>query len=278
MPELIDVARHYDDIKFYDAYTGDYLFLGQFSSFAESSPEGSTARKRVLSVSPTVTMPPRRAVSFLGESWLVALGLVDGFDGKAIRRTHWMKLVSDTCQLLTPRQACLGLSGTTVKVFKEQYKYTVNSATDNEYDPFWSIFTVPIEGAVTGSFFKVGSNLLRARLVSLSKEGLDQSLCDQLDSGCLTTGTFYTGTYNPATDAISSGSVSAAILVFDSYQLYSYATAADDKVHSGDKVVLVPKTTLSPVAGKKLAINSRDWSILAVKSEIDCWALHVRMT
>lgn len=278
MPELVDVARHYDDIKFYDGYTGDYLFRGQFSSFAEASPEGSTARKRVLSVSPSVVMPSRRAVSFLGETWLVALGLVDGFDGKAIRRTHWMKLVTDTCQLLTPKQACLGLAGTSVKVFREEYKYTVNSATDSEYDPFWSLSLATVEGAQTGSFFKIGDLLLRARMVVRAKEDLDQALCDQLDTGYSTIGTFYTGTYNPITDAVATGSVLASVVIFDSYQLYSYATAADEKMHTGDKALIVPQTSLTPVAGSRVAIDGRDWTILSVKPEQDCWALHVRLT
>ena len=277
MPELFDVARHYDDTKVYDAYLGDFLFNGQFSTFSESSPEGSTSRKRILSLDPALTIPTRRAISLLGEAWLVAQGLVDGFNNVAIRRTFWLKLITDTCAMLSPAAACLGSAGVDVKVFREEYKYTVNTGTDSQYDPFWSLSVAPVEGATRGTFFRIGSTLLRARMVALAKEGLHQVLCDQLDDGARTTAVFLTGTYNPITDSVSVGTTSASAIIFDAYQYYNYATAADDRLHSGDKTMFVPVASVTPKVGMVIQALGRDWTVLTQQIEVDCWALHLRL-
>ena len=71
MPSLFDVAGHFDDVACVDSYTGAALFNAQFSSFIESSPDGSTTQKRTLSLAPTLTIPARRCISFRASTGLL---------------------------------------------------------------------------------------------------------------------------------------------------------------------------------------------------------------
>ena len=91
MPSLFDVASHFDDVACVDSYTGAALFNAQFSSFIESSPDGSTTQKRTLSLAPTLTIPARRCISFQGEHWIVGDGNVDMIYNTPTRRAYWMK-------------------------------------------------------------------------------------------------------------------------------------------------------------------------------------------
>lgn len=273
MPELFDVARHFDDSTIYDGYTGSYLFKGQFSTFMESAPEGSTSRRRTLSLAPSLVIPTRRVISILAEDWVVGTGILDGFDGKAIRKAFWLKYVTDTASLVTPKQACLGLAGRSIKLFREEFKYTVNAAASSQYSPFWSLSIAPVEQVVEGMLLRIPQGLLRVRMAALAKEGLDQVLCDEV--GIPTTATVYTGTINPVTEALSVGNTVTSAIVFDRYKSFSLYTQADPVEHRGDKTILVPDSVNLRV-GDKLSVLDRDWLVLARDIDFDCWSAHIR--
>lgn len=277
MPSLFDVAKHFDDIPAVDGYTAAPLFNVQLSTFLGSSPDGSVAQKRVVSTAPNLVMPARKVISTLGETYLVGTGILDGIYGQSIRKTYWTKLVTESMEILTPGQACLGSAGVTAWARKEYLKDLVNTQTDAEYDPFWEVFFASGESVSKGAFFKVGSTFYRARSVHLDAAGFTNAASDELDAGSRVSLTFaQTGAYDPITDSFAAGSVTTTGFVIDRYKNYDLLTEADDLNKAGDMTAIVAASALTPAVGHKLTIASREWQVLTATLEADAWALHIR--
>lgn len=276
MPELRDVARHFDTTPIYDAYDASYLFMGQFSTFNESGPDGSTSKRRILSLDPILQKPARSVVSVLGETWLIADGLQDMFGNYAIRKTYWTKQATDYASLYTPANLLLGNPPVLSYVHRVNQKYTVTASSSN-YDPFWMVYAATTEPLVKGTILTIGSVYLRTRTCVPSPEGLLLGSCDELSMGPPVSGVFQTGAYDPVTDSYAAGSVTTPVLFVDPAQFFNYATEADPKYVPGDRVILVAKTALAtPTAGLRVSADDRTWTVFSVQSELDAWALHVK--
>lgn len=276
MPEFVDVASHFDDIRINDAYAGTFAFYGQFASFDESSPDGSVVKKRALSVRPGTVIPTRKAISFFDETWLVGDGNIDGLQNIAVRKAYWMKKSTGLYTCLTPGQVCSSASGTSFYGSIGYLKDTVNGVSDTEYDPFWDLYVSPTESVSKGYFIKVGYKYRRVRGVHDEASGFTLVQCDELEAGAVTSVSVTTGsTYDPITDSYSGASSSVTGILVEPSKFYRYATQADKKYNSGD---------LTVITGSALAINSSvtisgaEWRVLDVQAELDAWAHHIRRT
>ena len=275
MPNLFDVARHFDDIPVVDGYSAAPLFKAQFSTFNESSPDGSVLLKRVLSVRPGTTIPTRRVIRVLGEYWIVGHGNHDGIYGKPIRETFWMKKVSDTVEIISPAQACNGGSGTFMMASVNYLKDTVNGVSDTQYDPFWDVYVGISESASKGQYVRSGSKLYRIRGTHQELSGFTLMQCDELDQGSQVTATVQSGlSYDPINDTYSGTPTNLAGLLLESSKFYKYDTLADPKYNAGDMNFVT--TTKQPI-NAVLSISSVKWRVMAVQQELDAWNHHVRV-
>lgn len=274
MPELFNVARHFDDVSIYDAYSSVFAFKGQFSSFDESSPDGSVARKRTLSLSPALTIPARRTISFLGETWIVGDGNVDGFQDLAIRQSYWMKKSSGLAELVSPLAALNATAGTSLHASFQHSKDVVNSQTESEYDPQWDVYIARTESAAIGKFFRASGALYRVRGLHQEASGFQLSQCDQVDGESFTTATIQSGSsYDPITDTISATNTTLPVILLEPNKFYRYQTKADPKFTTGDMTMLV---STAPKLGTEVTIHTVKWRVQAVQAELDAWAVHIR--
>lgn len=274
MPSIFDVASHYDDVVLTDAYSGATLFSGQFSSFIESAPDGSTTQKRTLSLAPALTIPTRRCISYQGETWIVGDGNVDMIYNTPTRRAYWMKKSFGLFTRLTPLQTLNGSAGTASHASLKYLKDTVNGVSDSAYDPQWSINIAQNETVNKGDYLKQGSTYYRVRVSYVDGSGFLLAVCDQLDSNCFVTVTkTSTGAYNPVTDTYTSSSTSVSALMMEPYKLYSYFTEADPRFTAGDKTLV---TAAALVVGATVTINSESWKVQACYAETDAFASHIR--
>ena len=275
MPDLFAVACHFDDISVADAYTSVAAFYGQFSSFDESAPDGTTVKKRTLSVRPGTTIPTRRTIAFLGETWIVGEGNVDGIYNTAIRQAYWMKKVSSGAELLTPGQVCAGTTGYALYVSKDYLKDTVNGVTDTEYDPFWNIYASKSEAVSKGSYLKIGATLFRVRGAHQESSGFLLLQCDEIDSNNIVSLTVQTGSaFDPITDTFTGTSATVTGIRLEPSKFYRYATQADPRYNSGDVSCLVG-STLS--IGTTVTISGLRYRVMAVQPELDAFNLHLRV-
>lgn len=277
MPSLYDVANHFDDIQVYDAYTAAPLFKAQTSTFLGASPDGSVANKRVFSLDPDLALPARRAVTALGEVYILGTGILDGFTGAAIRRSVWTRMVTDTFALLTPAQAVLATSGVSALGHKTYLKDTVNGVSDAEYDPFWEIFFAQGEPISKGTFLKTPTAYYRVRSSYVDDAGFIVASSDQLDAADRVAVSFpYQGAYDPITDSYASATINTFGFLLDRYKLYDLLSKADATNSAGDMTLVVAASAITPVVGRKVMIGSQSWTILTATPEQDAWALHIR--
>jgi hypothetical protein len=274
--KLKAAARRFDTCPVYDAYNNALLFKAQVSTFLEASPDGSTAKRRVLSVDPSITPPTHSTINVLNELWVVGDGILDEWRGGAIRASYWMKASSGLFSLVTPGQAC---SGTVVAAQHGQRDYlkdTVNGVTDAQYDPFWIFHFSKNAVIAKGTLVKQGPTLYRVRTVHLSLEGFKTAQCDEIDYGVISSTFTSTGVYNPVLDTYSAASVTVPSILLDYYKVYEFRTQASPSNLAGDMALIVAKSSVSPVVGQNVVVNSESWRIIAIVSDQDAWSLHIR--
>jgi hypothetical protein len=276
---LASAARRFDREQVYDAYTGDYLFDCQFSSFDDSSSSGATARRRVLSVDPTKTLPPRGVVSIFGDVWVGGDNNIDGFNGRAIRGNFNLKKSSGLFTILTPAQACLNSAGIDAHAHTTYFKDTMDPTSSGDLDGFWNIFFSATEVIAKGTFLRLGSVLYRARNSYISEDKFRLSQCDALDPNSAKSVVFtVNGTFDIITDSYPTVSVATTGIALEMPKLYKLNDSAESLQAAGDFTLLVAKSAITPTVGSTFTMDGLKWRVIAFASEVDAWNLHARRT
>lgn len=271
-----NLSQVFDDLDTYDGYSGRFLFRSQQAAFETAQPEGSLAKRRVLSVSPDVVMPTRRCVRILDEFWIVGGGSLDGMFNRALRASYWTRKGTDLPTVRTPGQAALGTGGTAAYCMREYFKDTVDGLSTSDYYPQYLVSFATSEAIARGSYLVLGSRLMRVRSTNDDAAGFTAAFVDDLGTGAALTATFTTTTYLPATDTSTVVSTAVPSILIERARLYNQATAADESYRAGDHTLVVAKSSITPTAGQELTVQSLNWRVEQVASEQDAWALHLR--
>lgn len=297
--KLANAAKYFDRVSMADAYTGTAMpYKVQFSTFEETDPDGSVARRRTMSMAPGLTLPTRRVVSLLGEIWLLGEPSADAVFDKVIRQTVPMRRVTNLAQALTPGQMVAASTGLTIYSRLEQVKNTVDTATSSDYLPF---FTLTLAGAefknlnsdwaqVPGFFRIEDGTLFRCRTSYPAEDGMTVVEADLIDRYGLTQAQVTTGAYDPVTDTFAGTTSAFQTLVMPTHQLYRRKAEAE-KFKPEDLTVLVRFADYpAPKVGTPLQIRIPEFNsaapapnaplspvqIVGITLEADCWNLHVR--
>ena len=276
--ELHAVAQVFDTCPVYDGYSGSYLFKAQTSTFLESSSEGSTSARRVLSLAPDIIPPTHSVVLILNQLTLLGYSNSDEWAGTEIRKAYWSKRVTDDFKILSPAQVVLGLIGQAAFGQKAYLKDTVNGVNNSDYDPQWNIFVSASLPLIKGSYLQSGTTLYRVRSSYLDIDGFRTATADEVES-VVASVTFTTAsTYDPITDSFTPSTTSAPCLVFDIYKDYTYQSEADPRNLAGDLALILAKSSITPKVGDNFTYAAQTWRVLALVSEQDAWKLHIRKT
>lgn len=275
--DLHDAATFFDNDPVHDGYTGAYLFDAQVASFDDSSSDGATNRRRVLSTGAAVAIPARRCISVYGDRWLVGTGTPDGFLGSPIRQHFNTKRVTDLFAVLTPGEALAAAAGTPAYAQKMFLKDTINALTDSEYDAQWNIFIAPGEPAGKGTFLRDASGrLYRVRNDYLPTEGLRILQTDELDTDAARVCTFDTGTFDPITETTTASTTAVSCIAVDTPKFFRFRHLSDERIQPGDVALFVP-TSVTLKQGMTFAMSGGKWRVMAFQPEIDAYAAHVRL-
>ena len=297
--KLANAAKYFDRVSMADAYTGTAMpYKVQFSTFEETDPDGSVARRRTMSMAPGLTLPARRVASLLGEIWLLGEPSADAVFDKVIRQTVPMRRVTNLAQALTPGQMVAASTGRAIYGRLEQVKNTVDTATSSDYFPF---FTLALAGAdfknlnsgwaqVPGFFRIEDGTLFRCRTSYPAEDGMTVVEADLIDRYGLTQAQVTTGAYDPVTDTFAGTTSTFQALVMPTHQLYRRKAEAE-KFKPEDLTVLVRFADYpAPKVGTPLQIRIPEFNsaapapnapfspvqIVGITLEADCWNLHVR--
>lgn len=297
--KLANAAKYFDRVSMADAYTGTAMpYKVQFSTFDETDPDGSVARRRTMSMAPGLTLPARRVASLLGEIWLLGEPSADAVFDKVIRQTVPMRRVTNLAQALTPGQMVAASTGLAIYGRLEQVKNTVDMATSSDYFPF---FTLTLAGAEfknlnsdwaqVPDFFRIeDGTLFRCRTSYPAEDGMTVVEADLIDRYGLTQAQVTTGAYDPVTDTFAGTTSTFQTLVMPTHQLYRRKAEAE-KFKPEDLTVLVRFADYpAPKVGTPLQIRIPEFNsaapapnapfspvqIVGITLEADCWNLHVR--
>lgn len=279
--KLKNAAKYFDNDSAYDAYTGAYLFKGQFSTFEGASPDGSFNRRRTVSVAPEVVAAPRRVVTVQGTSWIMGELIAEGFKDKPIRKSSSAKEVTSLYDLLTPGQAALRASTGVNRLYGHAtyLKDTVNSLTDSAYDPQYEVTFALTETIQAGNFLRSPAHFLHIRTVQFANEGYWIATADEISVAPKQTScevvVEFSGAYDPVTEERAAGVTTTGIML-DMYKLYKFNTQADPRNQAGDMSLIVAKSAITPEPGQELAIAGVIWRNVNFTEYHDAWNIQIR--
>lgn len=278
--DMVDVSAFFDQDPVLDGYLGDLLFYAQAASFDDSASDGSTNRRRVLSVAPDVVLPDRRVVSIYDEVWLVGDPTTDGFQGERMRKNYAMRRSTGLMAIWSPGDAAAPPAVPTqiAHGHKLWFKDVQTPLTTSDYETFWNISFAPFEDIKAGYFLEdVAGTLFRVRESYLPIQGLTIAQSDELPPDARQTVTFITGsTFDPVADAYAPTTIVTTGLFMPTGQLYRSQVDADPLVKPGDMTLLVDKDVHTPRVGDKLTAKGFTWNIVQLQPELDAWLMRVR--
>lgn len=278
--KLKNAAKYFDDDSVFDAYSGAFIFKGQFSGYDAASPDGSFQRRRVASVAPGVIPAPRRVVVVQGDRWVMGDFVIDAFKDKPIRKTAVAKKVTGLFSLLTPGQAATRSAGVRDIYGASSYlKDTVNTITESDYDPQYQVAFGSVEVIPDGYFLRSADQYFHIRSVQHLLAGLVNASCDQIVlqnsavKNCEVQ-VAIAGTVDPLTELATGGYIVYGLML-DMYMLYTYQTQSTEINKPGDMSLILANT--APIrAGQTLSIAGLPWRIVDFSPYHDAWNVHIR--
>lgn len=272
-----DISAYFDKDPVYDAYTGALLFTCHTSAHDDHTSSGSTSRRRTMTTSEGIAIPPRRAVVLYGEAWIVGNSNPDHFQGVAVRRSHDLKKSTGLMELLTPGQACLGGAGPQFHAHREYYRDSVDTRSSADWDVMWNIYHAPGEGVMEGKFLRQDGILYRARTTRDSVEQYDITAADQLDADTMQSAEFTSQQRSLVTEQPVGAPITVQVIQTDLTKFFEFRTQGESKVQPGDRTIFVAQSAHTPKVGAEFTMQNLRWRVLAVVPELDAYALHVRL-
>lgn len=275
--ELHDAALYFDDIEAFDGYTDQLVFLCQFSNFDDRAADGTTSKRRVLSIGPGVQIPTRRVLKLLGEYWIVGDGNSDAIFNETIRQAFSMKKANFFGSVLSPAQAVNEALGHTAWAQAVYFKDQLDLQTTSDYSAFYNIFFADNEPVKQGNVIRLDNRLYRVRNTYKPLEGYITAQADELDDDALTNVAFLSRTYNPVTDDYLSTPSMVKCLRIDYTKSLRFLQESGQTQARGDEKAYFSKVDLPALkVGDVFTMDHETWRIVSALEEEDAWLCHIR--
>lgn len=279
------LSSFFDNDPLYDAYTGDYLYNGQFATYDGSQLDGSFIRRRTVSLAPGLQPPPGRVVTLYGEQWVLSDPIVDGFCGEPVRQTMSARKCHAKYKILTAGQLAQGSPpGREAYAFSRWTKNTADAST-TERKPYYEFSFSRTEATVEGLFIQDGEKVWHARMSTEVSEGFTFAEADELTPAFQDKAKVQAGRLqsDPVTlQEVVIKTYSAAM--FERYQFFKKTDQAQPKNYFGDKTLVISKAdeaNLPDLSEMSFEVERQDgtksrWMGVAVQDLGDGWAVHIR--
>lgn len=275
---FVDVASFFNNDPLYDAYTGDYLYDGQFATYNESQLGAAFNRRRTVELRPEYVLPPRRVVDNYGEKWVLSEPIIDGFMGQPVRQTMSARKVEGLFEVKTAAELVLGTPGSlSFYAYMRWTKGTVSPDTVKE-EPYHEFSFSLTEQEVGKRFLVLGDRVWSPRMEAVVAEGFKMIEADEIIEST-NTGARVTVTEIEPIDPVTLERVEGATfpgLLLKRYNFFTKSDEAEPELYSGDMTLVTAKVS-QPNPQGTVEINSVPWNILGKQDLGDGWALHVRM-
>lgn len=275
---LFNAARFFDRLEVRDAYSGKFLFRGQFDVFDDSERDAIGIQRRTLSVTPGVKLPSRYALEApTGIHWIAgALGNVDVFSNSSIREKYTLHRAVGLARVYTPGNLILDGASVSAYAGSAWLKDWREESVSSDAYPYYELFFGASENVQVGDYVLLNGDTYRVRSTYRSEAGFLVAEADDL-AAAKTTITLLRKTYDPLTDLETENPEEVGALVFRFLANYRYLQSSAPKFEPGDYVCLVPKATAASLSeGSEVQYAGRTFRAISIDTESDCWRLHLR--
>lgn len=275
--KLITAAIKFDLDPLYDAYSGDYLYKGQFSTYESSQLDGSFIRRRTVSMHPELQLPPRRAVTLYGETWVLSDPIFDGWKGKPVRQTMSARKCHALYKVVTPENLFEELKPLEMReayAFSRLTKGTADAATSN-LEPYYEFSFSLTEDSVTGLFIRDGKKVWYVRMSADVSEGFLVAEADLLVDGTEQENGFFKAELDGYNDPVTLDQVTGNlvdVLLVDRYNFFTKLDQAQPNNYHGDKTLVLAEE----LEGTQVRIGADTWTVQASQPLKGGFAYHVR--
>lgn len=274
MMTLAQAAGYFDRTPVLDPDTGFELFRGQVDPYDDSKRDAGAAYRRVMSVRPGTVIPASRAVSILGQPWLVghmeADGLADPHREKYVLAPATAKVaISRLSGFLTGAPATTLWAGTEwVKNAKEIETSSKQPEMTRVYLPLGSDVRERDVVSYTGYAYL-------ALAVHTQPSGFSVAECLRLEQTAPAAATVGARTYVPGTGFAAGSSTQVQCLRVRWQNLFEYGGPADDRYQEGDAALALPTGTVVTTRDK-VTFDGIVWQVLAVDTLAGAVVVHAR--
>ncbi len=270
-------ARYFDDLVCADAFNSSATFSAQLVPYTEGLRDAATADRRILAFDPRITLPARKVLLIGGEYWVAGNVQNDYYRGGVFRVKCVLHKAQGAVKLCTPVQL-LSTGGVDTYGGRLWLKDTKETTSTSAVEALHNFYLPASEGVQAGDVITIAGVHCQVRDVYLSAAGFLTAECFEMPAGALTTGTYKTRAYTPATDtlALSAGAV-INVLRLRFTDDFVYPNEAATKFVDGDIRALITQAAVAtPKANDVLVLADATWEVIAAQSERNCWNLHLR--
>ena len=276
--DLLDAAVYFDNDQLYDAYTGEYLYDGQFATYDGSQLDGSFVRRRTVSLGPDLELPPRRVVTLFGEQWVLSDPIVDGFYSVPIRKTMSARKSHGLYQLKTAEELVNRLpAAREAYAFARWIKATADAAT-SYMEPYFEFSLALTEPPIKGMFIELDGRVWHTRIETDVVEGFRLAECDEIVTGMEIATSYVKVTQGTGIDPVTleeTGTNTFKGVLTERYTLFRKLDQSQPSNYAGDKTLIIGESTVL-VADVPLTIDGERWAVVANQPLVGGNALHLR--
>lgn len=268
---LHDVANVFNNMVCTDAYTGETLFSGQLGLYDDNKRDSETAERRVLSLSPSVVLPARRAIAAAGTRFILGHGNPDDYRGSTIRVGHVVHEAPYLSQVRTLAQVCLDLPGFTAYAGRAWIKDLAYTEQSSEQVPQHHIHFSQTEPVLVDHIVTYESRLNLVRSVVAGSGGTLVLKCEEMVEPVAELASIVVGVYDPVQDTTTGAAVVAKVVRMRWQSLFAYHNTLAPKFGPGDIQVAVAKVSATVVAGSLLGLSDGAWRVESAVGEGSVW-------
>lgn len=272
--KLTNAAKHFDRTVATDAY-GVATFNCQFGLYDDSTRDGLTVERRVISVASDVTIPARRVATVNGKQWIFGDGAEDYFNNEVVRIKYIGHQATGLAEIKTVEQALLETSGTTSYAALAWTKAARQIEISSELFNVQTLYLSRGEALSENNLVVLNGKVFWTRQPYEALSGLKACVVDELESPFETV-TVSSRTYNPLTDTYSGSPATTKILRMRWQEHFEYFSKAQEKYERGDCAAWVRKAAATLKPSDTLALSDGTWRVLSAVDEGAVQSLHLR--
>lgn len=268
---LSAVARAFNDTVCDDAYSGRYLFNGQFALYDDNKRDSETAERRIISVEDGTEVPARRVISAAGSKWILGHSNPDTFRGQVIRQGIVAHEATYLSSIRSIAQVCLNQTGTNAWAGKAWLKNLAFTEQSSRLVPQYHLHYAVGEPVQEDSILTFDGRLLVARVTTSGPSGTLIVLADQMPEPAVEIGSFSGATWDPVAGQMVGGISSARVMRVRWQSLFQYKHGSAPTFGPGDVQIAVAKASITPAPGTRVTLSDGVWQLASVQDEGDIW-------